>query len=236
VSRTRAVFFDAGHTLLYAYPDLGTVYAETTAGLGVRLPAAAFVEAFQPSFRDYVREHASDGTASDAQDRAMWREITRRIHSRLEGLRAVPFEDWFRALYARFGEADAWRLYDDVEGTLAGLRERGLRLGVVSNWDTRLRGIAAGLGLDRLVDFVVISAEAGVRKPDPRIFEAALARAGVRADEAIHVGDLPDEDVEGARRAGLRSVLIERTKGLVPAGAGPGVEVVRSLSEIAGLL
>ena len=234
--RTRAVFFDAGHTLLYAYPDLGSVYAETTAALGVRLPPAAFVEAFQPAFRDYAREAASQGAASDAQDYAMWREITRRIYGRLGGLASIPFDGWFEALYRRFGEADAWRLYDDVEGTLRELRTAGLRLGVVSNWDTRLRGIATGLGLDRLVDFVVISAEAGVRKPDPRIFEAALAKAGVRPEEALHVGDLPDEDVEGARRAGMRPVLIERGKRMLSAEAVPGVEVVRSLRELAGLL
>lgn len=236
MKRTRAVFFDAGHTLLYAYPDLGSVYAETTAALGVRLPPAAFVEAFQPAFKEYVREVASQGPASDAQDYAMWREITRRIYRRLEGLAPIPFEGWFEALYRRFGEADAWRLYDDVEETLRDLRKAGLRLGVVSNWDTRLRGIATGLGLDRLVDFVVISAEAGVRKPDPRIFESALEKAGVRPEEALHVGDLPDEDVEGARRAGMRPVLIERGKRMLSAEPVPGVEVVRSLRELSGLL
>jgi putative hydrolase of the HAD superfamily len=233
VSRTRAVFFDAGHTLLYAHPDLGTVYAETTAALGVRLEPSAFVEAFQPAFRDCAPPGAE---ASDEQDRAMWREITRRIYGRLPALAPIAFEAWFEALWRRFGEADAWRLYDDVESALGGLRARGLRLGVVSNWDTRLRGIAEGLGLARLVDFVVISAEAGVRKPDRRIFEAALARAGVAPEEALHVGDLPEEDAEGARRAGIRPVLIERRKRMLEVAAGPGVSVVRGLDELDALL
>ncbi len=236
MSPTRAVLFDAGHTLLHAYPDLGSVYAETTAALGARLPPAAFVEAFQPAFREYAREIKPRGVASDAQDYAMWREITRRIYGRLEGLAAIPFERWFEALYRRFGEPDAWRLYDDVEETLRELRGAGLRLGVVSNWDTRLRGIASGLGLDRLVDFVVISAEAGVRKPDPRIFEAALAKAGVRPEEALHVGDLADAGGEGARRAGVRPVLIERGKRMVEPEPVAGVPVVRTLREIPALL
>jgi putative hydrolase of the HAD superfamily len=166
----------------------------------------------------------------------MWREITRRIYGRLPALAPIAFEAWFEALWRRFGEADAWRLYDDVESALGGLRARGLRLGVVSNWDTRLRGIAEGLGLARLVDFVVISAEAGVRKPDRRIFEAALARAGVAPEEALHVGDLPEEDAEGARRAGIRPVLIERRKRMLEAAAGPGVSVVRGLDELDALL
>jgi len=233
---TKAVFFDAGHTLLFAHPDLGTIYAETTARFGVRLPPASFVGAFLPVFKEYTREAAGQGTASDAQDYAMWRDITRRIHKNVEGLAGVAFEPWFEALYERFGDPEVWRFYDDVEPALRDLRGRGLRLGVVSNWDTRLRRISAGLGLDRLVDFLVISAEAGVRKPDPRIFEEALRRAGVRPEEALHVGDLPDEDVEGARRAGVRAVLIERQKRITPAGKTDGVPALRSLMEIRALL
>ncbi len=233
---TRAIFFDAGHTLLYAHPDLGSVYAEATARFGVAIPGRAFVEAFVPIFRDFVKEAAGEGASSDAQDYAMWREITRRIHARVEGLAAVDFDAWFAALYRRFGEAEVWRLYDDAVPALAELRARGFRLGVVSNWDTRLRGISAGLGLDRLVDFIVISAEVGVRKPDPRIFEEALQRAGVPASEALHVGDLADEDVEGARRAGVRAALVDRERRITPREYPAGVPVLASLREILPLL
>ncbi len=233
---TRAVFFDAGHTLLFAHPDLGTIYAETTARFGVRLSPAPFVEAFVPVFKEFVRHYAKQGTASDAQDRAMWREITERIHARVPGLSGIDFDSWFEALYVRFGDPEVWRLYDDVEPALVELRRRGLKLGVVSNWDTRLRRICGGLGLDRLVDFIVISAEAGVRKPDPRIFEEALRRAGVAPTEALHVGDLPDEDVEGARRAGVRPVLIDRQKRITPLEKVDGVAVVRSIAEVVALL
>jgi putative hydrolase of the HAD superfamily len=198
---TRAVFFDAGHTLLFAHP-----------------------------------EAAGEGTSSDAQDYAMWREITRRIHARIPALAAVDFAPWFEALYVRFGDPEVWRFYDDVEPVLKELRGRGLRLGVVSNWDTRLKRIGSGLGLDRLVDFMVISAEVGVRKPDPRIFREALRRAGVRPEEALHVGDLPDEDVEGARRAGVRAVLIDRQKRITAREGVAGVPVVQSLSELSALL
>ncbi len=227
----RAVFFDAGHTLLTAHPDLGTVYAEVTARFGVRLGHAAFVEAFSPVFHAFVRERAREGDASDAQDRVLWRDITAAIRARLGPLRDVPFEPWFEALYRRFGEPEVWRLYEDAVPTLRELRGRGLRLGV-SNWDTRLRRIAEGHGLDRLVDFLVISAEAGARKPDPRIFRAALERAGVAPAEALHVGDLADEDVEGARAAGLRAVLLDREG----AAAADGVPVIRSLAELPALL
>jgi len=233
---TKAVFFDAGHTLLYAHPDIGTVYSETTATFGVRVGPERFVETFVPVFKETTKIYSGTSTASDAQDVAMWRDITRRIYDRLPPLAGIPFDAWFETLYRRFGSPDVWRFYDDVETVLRDLRARGLKIGVVSNWDTRLKSICDGLGLARLVDFIVISAEVGVRKPDPGIFRMALDRAGVRPEEAIHVGDLLEEDVEGARRAGVRPVLIDRKKRITAGGPPADVKVVATLGELAGLL
>lgn len=234
MSRTRAVLFDAGRTLLDAHPDLGTIYAGITAEFGVRLPAETFVRAFRPAFAEGIRLQAADSRASDEQDLRMWRAITARIHASIPELAGVPAEAWFRALWIRFGDPATWRLYDDVVPTLRAFRARGLRLGVVSNWDRRLRAIAEGLGLADLVDFLVISAEAGVRKPDPAIFRLALEKAGAGPEEALHVGDLEEEDVEGARRAGIRAVRIERGRGA--GDPGSGTPVVAGLGELARYL
>ncbi len=231
---TRAVFFDAGHTLLYAHPDLATIYAEVTATFEVSLEPARFAAAFAPAFKAGVAESAPDGRASDAQDLAMWRGITRRIHESVA--LEVPFEAWFAALWGRFGRAESWRLYDDVVETLTGLRAQGLTLGIVSNWDTRLRGLAEAMGLAELVDFLVISAEAGVRKPDPGIFRLACEKAGVRPEEALHVGDLAEEDVVGARRAGVRAALIERSTRMVDPAALAGVPILKGLKDVAALV
>lgn len=233
---TRAVFFDAGHTLLYAHPDLGTVYAEATEAFGVRLPPQRYAETFVPVFQETTRIYSGTSTASDAQDVAMWRDITRRIYDRLPALSGIPFDSWFETLYRRFGSPEVWRFYDDVVTVLRDLRARGLKIGVVSNWDTRLKSISDGLGLTPLVDFIVISAEVGVRKPDPGIFKLALDRAGVRPEEALHVGDLLEEDVQGARRAGLRAVLIDRKKRITAPAAPGDVRVVGSLGELIPLL
>ena len=233
---TRAVFFDAGHTLLYAHPDLGTVYAEATATFGVRLAPERYAETFVPVFQETTRIYSGTSTASDAQDVAMWRDITRRIYDRLPPLSGIPFDAWFEMLYRHFGSPEVWRFYDDVVTVLRDLKSRGLKIGVVSNWDTRLKTISDGLGLTPLVDFIVISAEVGVRKPDPGIFRMALDRAGVRPEEAIHVGDLLEEDVEGARRAGVRAVLIDRKKRITAGGSPEDVKVVATLAELIELL
>jgi len=233
---TRAVFFDAGHTLLYAHPDIGSVYAGVTADFGIRLAPERFAETFVPVFKETTKIYSSTLTASDPQDYEMWRDITRRIYDRLPPLSGIRFESWFEALYRRFGSPEVWRFYDDVVAVLGDLRSRGLKIGVVSNWDTRLKTICDGLGLTPLVDFIVISAEVGVRKPDPGIFRLALDKAGVRPEEAIHVGDLPEEDAEGARRAGVRPVLIDRKRRITPEGVPAGVPRVTSLAELIPLL
>ncbi|HZE99571.1 MAG TPA: HAD-IA family hydrolase [Planctomycetota bacterium] len=233
---TRAVFFDAGHTLLYAHPDIGTIYTETTADMGVQIAPDRFMDVIVPVFREASREYASTSDSSDAQDLAMWRLITRRVYDRLDSLGTLSFEPWFNALYGRFGKPESWKFYDDVEPVLRELRSRGIKVGVVSNWDSRLRRISDAIGLTSMVDFLVISAEAGIRKPDARIFQAALDQAGVRAGEALHVGDHPEEDAEGARRAGLRPVLIDRQKRVTSREFPAGVAVVRSLADLYPLL
>jgi putative hydrolase of the HAD superfamily len=89
-----------------------------------------------------------------------------------------------------------------AEDACRALAARGIRLAVVSNWDVGLHEHLAALGLDRLLDAVVTSAEAGAPKPAPRVFTLALERLGVPAERAVHVGD-SEADAEGARAAGL---------------------------------
>ncbi len=119
--------------------------------------------------------------------------------------------------------------FPEVPGALARLRAQGHALAVASNWDVSLHDVLDRTGLAGLFDAVVTSAQAGASKPDARLFEAALSALGARPDEALHVGDRVDEDVEGALRAGLDAAWLDR------AGAGeapPGVRRIASLDEL----
>jgi putative hydrolase of the HAD superfamily len=109
-------------------------------------------------------------------------------------------------------DAIVFEAYPDALPALAALRERGLRIVCVSNWDYELGTVLERIGLAAALDGVVTSAAAGARKPDPAIFAAALAIAGCTAAEALHVGD-SDEDVDGARAAGIDVVRIDREGG-----------------------
>jgi len=232
----KAVFFDAGHTLLYAHPDLGSIYTETTRTFGVEVTSESFAEILIPVFKQASRDYAATSAASDEQDLAMWRVITKRVYERMPALGRIAFDAWFEALYSRFGDHKSWRFYDDVTPVLTSLRKRGLKVGVVSNWDTRLRRISEGVGLTPLVDFLVISAEAGIRKPNPGIFEIALKHAGVKPEEALHIGDNPEEDGEGARRAGVKALIIDRRQRVTLRPDPGALPVLRSLEELYPLL
>lgn len=103
-----------------------------------------------------------------------------------------------------------WRCYPDVPNALAELKQKGLLLGVVSNFEPSLGDILKRLDLAHCLDTVISSEEVGILKPDPQIFHLALREVGVEAGDAIYAGDKYDPDVVGSRSAGLTPVLIDR--------------------------
>jgi HAD superfamily hydrolase (TIGR01509 family) len=132
-------------------------------------------------------------------------------------------------LHAYHQESNLWELVPpDVLPALAALRAHGLKLTVVSNANGKLRGLFDRLALAGCVDCLLDSHDEGVEKPDPRFFEIALARSGADRATTIHVGDIYQVDVVGARAAGLRGVLLD-VAGLYPEADCPRV---RSLGEL----
>jgi putative hydrolase of the HAD superfamily len=104
-----------------------------------------------------------------------------------------------------------FRPYDDVLPCFAELKAMGIRLAVVSNWDYSLHRVLRMFGFDEHLELAVASLEEGVEKPDRRLFDITLDRLGVTAEETLHVGDNPEDDLQGARNAGIRGVLIDRS-------------------------
>jgi HAD superfamily hydrolase (TIGR01509 family) len=148
------------------------------------------------------------------------------IARRLARVEARPrdFEACFDALFEHYATSEAWEAAPGARDALEALAERGLRLAVVSNFDHRLRRLLAALGLDRHLERIVLPADAGAAKPDPRIFEVALAALSASPSEAAYVGDDPADDHAGAARAGLRSVDV---RGLATLAALPDLLAAR---------
>lgn len=123
--------------------------------------------------------------------------------------------------------------YIESEAVLRRLRETGVGMYVVSNWDLELAGVLEVLDWMRYFDGVVVSGVSGVEKPDARLFEEALEASGVSRDRAVHVGNDPLTDIRGAAEAGIDTVLVDR-KGDIE--APEATFVVRDLNALPDLL
>jgi putative hydrolase of the HAD superfamily len=194
---TRAVFLDALGTLVELEPPGDHLRR----AIGDGVPRERLVAAVRAEM-SYYKEHSHEGR--DAESLAQLRERSAAVLSEKLG-RPVDV--------ATLMEAIRFRAFPDALPALDSLRGRGLTRVCVSNWDCALPQVLECTGLGGLLDGVVTSASAGVRKPDPAIFAPALELAGCDPEEALHVGDTPEEDVDAARAAGIRVLLVDRDGG-----------------------
>ncbi len=210
VKRPKAVFLDAAGTLFKSTRPVAVSYAELARPYGKNVPSEEISRRFSHFFGTAppMAFPGADGQRLEALEKAWWHELVWRIFEP-EGAFA-GFDDYFDELFAYFARSDSWVLYDDARAALDALRARGLILVMISNFDSRVLEIIRGLGIADYFDSVFISSSAGFAKPDAEIFHLALERHHIAPDEALHVGDSPETDVEGALRAGVRPVLLDR--------------------------
>ncbi|MDR5693676.1 MAG: HAD-IA family hydrolase [Armatimonadota bacterium] len=202
--RYRAIFFDAGGTLIDLHPPREVLFTEIMRDLGFLISPEASFRAF-----DGAEEWFEKQSALYQQDpERFWREWYETLLVKA-GL-GEKATDLVPLVAQEFQRRLALRPIDDVVETLEHLRRLNLVIGVVSNWDKALPEVLEKAGVSRFLDFVIASEAVGVSKPDPRIFQIALAKAGVPPEGVLHVGDLYEYDVVGARSAGITPVLIDR--------------------------
>lgn len=203
----RAVSFDAAGTLFHTARPVGELYAAVAARHGVHVDAGALHARFRQAFATAPPLAFPGVPAGElrAREKAWWRDIVARVFAET---RFADFDAFFDDLFAFFASPAAWRVDPDARTLLSSLRARALTILVVSNFDARVRGVLAALGLAALIDHVTISSEAGAAKPDPTIFHRALADLHLDAGDVVHVGDSVREDLRGARAAGLPAVLV----------------------------
>ena len=227
----RAIFYDAGHTLVRPRPDFHEVWDFLAHQLGIDI-AMEHRGAFPDVGAFFYSRLGADGLgsyASDAAARSFWSEYyafaLRDIVGDLSRDEVIAAGE---ALYDWYKDPLQWQPFPEVLEALARVKERGLVQGVVSDWGSDLLPILHAHEITMMMDFVVASAVVGSSKPHREIFLYALGRAGVRAEETIYVGDSYLADVLGSRGAGLHPVLIDRE------GKAPKVDtrVISSLLEL----
>jgi 2-haloalkanoic acid dehalogenase type II len=190
----RAVFLDALGTLIELEPPWLALRERIPPEISDERLIAA-VRAEMAYYRDHSHEGRDTASLADLRDRSA-AVITEKVGTEVSAQELV--------------DAIHFSPYPDTVPALGALRDREIRLVVVSNWDCSLPAVLERCGLGGLLDAVVTSAGTGARKPDPAIFERALELAGCAPEEALHVGDTADEDVAGARAAGIAALLIDR--------------------------
>lgn len=222
------IFFDAAGTLFHVRGQVGEIYARCAARFGQQVEPEVLHRAFVQHFPQQPPMAFGRGlSALVLRQREMqwWRTLVQAVFA---GENEFPqFEEFFVEIFEFFRTAAAWKVADGTREILQALQQRGLRLGVISNFDTRLYDVLAALELCSYFDSIHISTEVGVAKPEVAIFATALQANQLTAAEAIHIGDSWREDIQGAQSAGLQPIWL----GTQPAPEADVVQI-HSLREL----
>ena len=210
----KVIFLDAVGTLFGVRGSVGEVYGAIAHQFGVDVPAQTLNEAF---FQAFAASGSPIFPGTEPEEISQcefewWRVIALRTFQQVGVLNQfADFTDFFDTLYNHFATAQPWFIYPDVLPALEAWRRIGIQLGVLSNFDSRLYLVLKALKLEEYFTSVTISTQTGVAKPDPQIFAAALEKHQCEARYAWHIGDSLKEDYQGAKAAGLRAILLDRT-------------------------
>jgi len=212
LSEIKAIFFDVGATLLAPATDEGVTFTRLARELGITIDPAEVIAKVPLMYGLYEQLYEQDDSFWDDENRAraIWIEMYEYMASML-GIPPQLRRGLADTVYQYYFSSEAWKLFDDVLPTLEMLRQSGLRLGIISNWDQTLTEIIEGLDIAPYFETIISSADVRLHKPLPEIFQLALDNLDVGASEAMHVGDHLYADAAGAARMGMTPVLLDRS-------------------------
>lgn len=216
--RFAAVLFDAAGTLIAPAEPIGETYSRLAREHGVALSGARIEDAFRRVFAAAPPNvHPAEPLARAAElERAWWHARVRETFLAADGTaRFRDFEAYFARLWEHFARGAAWRARIGAHEALAALAASGRRLGVLSNFDQRLRPILSELGLRDFFECIVLPADCGAAKPDRAIFDFCLARLDLPAQRCVYVGDHAKLDIEASKQAGLAAIDVSELATLV---------------------
>ena len=203
----QAVFFDAVGTLLFPHAPVSRTYAEHARRHGATLTEDEVRLGFRNAFvRQEQLDHTAGWRTDENRERDRWRTIVGEV---LPGIEA---ERCFADLWSWFASPAAWTVHPEAGAVLRELAARGLVLGLGSNFDARLLTLVAAFPeLAPVADRCLISSLVGWRKPSPKFFAALAGSADCKPAQVLYVGDDLRNDLEGARSAGMKAVLLDAT-------------------------
>lgn len=214
MEQPKVIFLDAMGTLFGLRGTVGEIYGALAAQVGVYVAPKTLDQTFIESYKSSnpLAFPGVEPSQVPELEFQWWRSLARSTFS-LAGV-LEQFEDFgtfFKQLYDYFAQSEPWYVYDDVLPALTHWHAQGIELAIISNFDSRLHTILNSLGLEIFFSSITISSATGVAKPNPQIFASALTKHNCLPQQAWHIGDSLQEDYYGAKSAGLKAFLIERS-------------------------
>jgi putative hydrolase of the HAD superfamily len=220
----RAVLFDAAETLFTTRGSVGEIYHSVARQYGSSATAGDVQAAFTKHFR-------GAGPLSVEDQKNWWRDIVHRVYTDVGMVR--NFDEFFDRVYDKFRDSQGWILFPETLDVLQQLRDMNVKMGIISNFDSRIYSVLDSLEIRGFFEAVILSSETGYSKPDPQIFQAAIGALDVPAGRILLVGDSINDDVRAGIRAGLAAVWLDRK---ARDSSGGPFQTVSSLAEIPALV
>ncbi|MFH7243888.1 MAG: HAD-IA family hydrolase [Spirulina sp.] len=209
----QVIFLDAVGTLFGVAGSVGDIYTDIAQRHGVTADPQVLNQAFFRTFSaaPEMAFPGCDPTTIPQREYQWWRVLAQQTFSSAGVIdQFVDFDSFFADLYAHFATAAPWKVYPDVPVALQRWQRRGIELGIISNFDSRLYRVLEALHLADFFQSVTISSEVGAAKPSSQIFEMALQKHRCDPSQAWHLGDSEEDDFHGAKAAGLWGVWLQR--------------------------
>lgn len=207
----KMIFFDAAGTLFDVRGRVGEIYASIACKYGVDADAAkleaGFRRAFlkQPPIAFSPDLHESELTRLEKQ---WWHSLVREVFAGASDF--TRFDEYFDEVFDLFRTPEGWELFDDAHPVLERLHSRGLKIGMISNFDSRVFDVLRAFDLEKYFSGIHISSRVGAAKPDAAIFQAALAAHRLEPQQAWHIGDSLRDDALGASAVGMNALWLDR--------------------------
>ena len=196
------ISLDAGGTLFSPSPSVGHIYEKIAISRKIKPPSA---ESMNLKFKEYWQKTAGFDFSKKA-----WKEVV--DYCFLQTCPEGVDQDLFDNIYLAFENIENWKLYSDVELALDLFQQNGKMIVISSNWDERLKSLISGFGLEHHLSGIFVSHEIGFTKPSPQFFNSILDRIKCAPSQILHIGDDYEKDYLGAKKAGFKSLLLNRSE------------------------
>lgn len=208
----KVIFFDAMGTLFDLQSSVGEIYQQHALKYNVAVDAKLLNLAFKESFKSAppLAFFSTELTTVEEQEFAWWKSVVQTTFAQAGVLEFSNFADFFTEIYAYFATKEPWYVFSDIVPSLKKWQDRGVELGVISNFDSRLNQVLKVLELEQFFTSITISSTVGSAKPEQDIFKIALNKHGFVAKQAWHIGDSLAEDYQGAKNAQIKPFWLNR--------------------------